>query len=189
MDGLTEMKSDSPADRLVKDAKTSSFSPEYNPSELPGRELVALVAWDAAASLGPYGGTLVLAESGSLSIYDSSGQLFFVFRIGSPPASPSASPCLIEYDDSSEICVCTDPYSPNAPNLRITHTISKLLIALQLVRNHVDALLQAPAELRGSRLSDLASECHLSVTEFARLAVWYHAIVPFWENVEKTDLC
>lgn len=189
MDELSGTKSGSPADRLVKHAETSHFFPEQDPSELPARELVALVAWDTAASLGPSGGTLVLAESRGLSIYDSSGQLFFVLRIGSPLTRPSASSCLIEYDDAGGICVYADPGSPNTPNLKITHTISRLLTALPLVQDHVDALLLTPAEFRGSRLSELASECQLSVAELVRLAVWYSAIVPYLGNAETTNLC
>jgi hypothetical protein len=91
------------------------------------------------------------------------------------PVSPEE--CLFSYSDVDlDFTVRLQgaaPYEINSSQ----NTLSNLLAAIQVSRDHVDSLLYQPAHMRDQRLHEFASEFRMSMNQFTQLASTSRALL------------
>ena len=141
-----------------------------------------LAAWDTSATFGPEPGIAELTLPSKIRVYDRYDKVFLTASLVVDPET-NGNPRLIEYQGTRYV-VIADRESPFTPNIPAPegHDVSSLLLALQLVRNHLDSVLFLPPSLRRRRISEFASSCGLSVEMFHRLSDWWEWISRYIED-------
>ncbi len=133
-----------------------------------------LVAWDLAATFGPSSGRLNLEPPRTIQIMDSWGKLFLAASL-TEANETSNQQYLIMYR-GKDIGLIIHESSPNIPIARYVHDLKSLLIALQLIRDHLDSALFKPPELRNAQIVRFAASSGLEDDRFRRLASWFPTI-------------
>jgi hypothetical protein len=142
-------------------------------TSLTDADWLILAAWDTAATFGPPRGRLNLMPQ-LIQVIDNGGKLFLVVSLVKAKEITS-SQCLITYVDE-DICVIIDKSSPNIPTGQSVHDPKGLLIALQLIRDHLDSALLKPQDLRNAQIARYAALSSLDDDTFRRLATWFPAV-------------
>src|SRR5262245_27667354 len=118
---------------------------------------VALAACDAAAIAGPRGGSIQFHPEPRFEIQDSSGATWMECEVR---AQPSDVPVVIEYPASHRY-VAVLPLSRVEPRVTASHDAAEVLVALELIRDHLDSALLHPPTARDERIDSLAHQAHL----------------------------
>lgn len=169
-------------DRPIKRKRLS----EQFVAELSTFDLLILAGWDTAAASALSLGTLTLLPPQGIEILDSQGQAWVIARIekvGSVPAQKE----LIAYADANLVVVASED-SPNTPKFQVSHDVSSLLIALQLIRDHLDSALIMPKDMREERIRRFAASARLPEPHFRRLSIWFPAISSYLEGTPQADV-
>jgi hypothetical protein len=133
-----------------------------------------LAAWDTAATFGPSSGWVVFRQPTTFAIFDSSAELRLIAALVECDSTHDAQ-VIFEYR-TTDRCVALDAASPDQPTIRETHDPAGLLLALQLIRDHLDTTLLKPPELRARDLARFARAANIGDDTFRRLSSWYPTV-------------
>lgn len=155
-------------DCLWRDPATATAIAKNSLDRLAWQELCVLAAWDAAATYGPLGGRLQIAET-NFSVLDQwGGPTFAGIVVRSFEPQPNE---LISYTDCQLRSVGKSGFRRNdAP---VNHQVSELVVALEQIRDHLDSVLLRSGDERSRGISRLALASGLADDHFRRLAAWY----------------
>ncbi len=133
-------------DCLWRDPATATAIAKNSLDRLAWQELCVLAAWDAAATYGPLGGRLQIAET-NFSVLDQwGGPTFAGIVVRSFEPQPNE---LISYTDCQLRSVGKSGFRRNdAP---VNHQVSELVVALEQIRDHLDSVLLRSGDERISR--------------------------------------
>ena len=148
---------------------------EYLVARLGRFDRLVLAAWDVAATFGPPSGRLTVLPPGGMEVADNLGRLFLEAMVVGSHEAPSEHQPLITYRDW-DMSVLVAPSSPNIPNRSVFHDPRGLLLAIQLIRDHLDSVLLQPRELRDRSIAQFAASSQLDQDQFRRLASWFPAV-------------
>jgi hypothetical protein len=129
-----------------------------------------LAAWDTAALFGPIGGRLDLSFPGSFTISDGWGKPFLTAEIALSSEVSAGAPLLLFSDTSWAVLHKSGDFFPSATH---KHSVASLLMAMQLIRDHLSSTLLKPAEMRHRELESFALQVDLDAEHFRRLAAWF----------------
>lgn len=140
-------------------------------------DMLLLAGWDTAATCGPLTGTLRLTLPQTIEVTDDVGRVFLLATLVETHQATDHS-CLITYWDTPQ-SVVLDKASPNTPTGSTMHDPKGLLLALQLIRDHLDSVLLKPRDLRDQEIAEFAAAAGLQEEHFRRLASWFHTLTPY----------
>ncbi len=146
-------------------------------SELDDNGLLILSGWDTAASTGPANGKLLLNFPNYMKITDANDMFFLQAKLTHSYEDTKLVE-IIKYRDL-EYSVIVDKSSPYVPQMHLDHSFSHLLVALQLIRDHIDSVLLWPNEMRRKKFSNFAKTSGLEFNHFLNLSKWFSAISSF----------
>jgi hypothetical protein len=147
-------------------------------ANLDDADWLILVGWDVAATFGPSSGHVSLVRPQNIQITDMWGKLLLEAMLTDLDKDDNNRLQLIQYTASSKV-VTLNESSPNIPNLSagsLSHDPKNLLIAMQLIRYHLDSALLKPPDLRNAQIGLLAASADLDEDRFRRLASWFYSI-------------
>jgi hypothetical protein len=135
-----------------------------------------LAAWDVAALTGPIGGQLTLTFPGSFSVSDGWGKPLFSAELALSSEVRKGRPLLLFSDISWAVFHKSGDYAPSEPH---KHSAASLLMAMQLIRDHINSTLLKPREMRHRELATFALQAGFEPEHFRRLAAWSSRIIDF----------
>jgi hypothetical protein len=134
---------------------------------------LVLLAWDTAASFGPLGGRVDILAPRSFAVLDGWGKLLFSADLAKSTQGHHIGPMLSYTDMPWAVFRKSGDYAPtDTPR----HSGASLLIAMQLIRDHIDSTILKPAEMRHRELDGFAQQAGVDADHFRRLTTWFPRI-------------
>lgn len=142
--------------------------------ELDRAGWIFVAAWDTAAAFGPVIGGLRIDPQGAFVVSDAWRRDVVRARVVHTQ-DIEKTPTLIRFY-GTQYGVAADEDSPFIPQGHLLHHPANLLIALELIRDHIDSALFLPRELRDLEIKRMAAAAEIDDVHFRRLATWYPQI-------------
>jgi hypothetical protein len=177
MDGAEQMQLASVIDQIWRAPDERRMLAMASRDKLSANDWLVLIAWDAAATLGPANGRLELLPPDRAEIRDNWGKSFLRMSVQRSQVQVGTQ-CLIAYQ-GTDYCVMLDSGSQYGVGGGIVHDATALLVSLQIIRDHLDTSLLKPAMLRDADLMRFASIAGVDQDQFRRLASWFPAIAKY----------
>ncbi len=145
-------------------------------SSLQQSEWLVVAGWDTAASFGPVSGRLNLAGATEITVADAWDKTMLQAELCKKNSSGDKN-LRIDFVDGSWVVVSSSEIETKEDVLK--HAGASLLVAMQLIRDHLDSALLRPEDDRAHRIDEFASMANLRPNHFRRLAAWYSQIASF----------
>ncbi len=147
---------------------------EWLVTQLTDSDWLILTGWDFAVTFCPALTGLDISSSGRVQVtVEPADGLFLVGSVVTSGPAPG-NYCL--HYEGTGIYVSVDPASPTYPRGQFVRDPKGLLLALELIRDHLDSTLVLPPNLREARLRDWAELCGLEPNHFRKLSTWFPRI-------------
>lgn len=143
-------------------------------SELDRTGWIILAAWSIAATFGPVFGCLQIGSQGEFVVSDAWRSDILSARVVQS-LDIENTPTLIRFY-GTQYGVVVNEDSPFLPHGRVVYRPVNYLIALELIRDHIDSTLLLPRELRDQEIGRMAATAEMDDVLFRRLATWYQQI-------------
>ncbi len=133
--------------------------------------LLVLVGWDVGATCGLQYGKVLLERPDRIRIINGD-----ITLLESRLTRDTTLLELIRYSDS-EYMASIDASSSYVPKkLHHEHSLSRLLLSLQIIRDHMDTVNLHPGDLRTKELAIFADEAQIDIEYFSSLSGWFSSI-------------
>ncbi len=156
-------------------------------SRLTEVDLLILAAWDLVSLVPQCVSEIDMSTPPDVRVYDKYGRMAFSATL-KRKGDLGGQVAFVDYTDALYCIVVRDTAIPLPPNAVRRRSFSSLLLAMQLVRDHLDSVTLLPPELRERRLAEFASISAMDLLDLKSLSAAFPVVRSCLECYASAEL-